>query len=76
MNFWPLFAFEAIAESIDPLGEDAYFFRLLREARVPIYVDHALSWSVHHLFQKRLTIADTLRDKDAYLATAVPKSVR
>lgn len=66
-NFWPLFAFEVIPGSPAARGEDVYFFDRLREAGIGIYVDHALSWSVRHMFQKQLSLADTLADKAAYL---------
>ncbi len=66
-NFWPLFSFEAIPGSHDVLGEDAYFFRQLREAGIQIYVDHALSWSVLHIHQRTLSNADTIAQKDAFL---------
>ncbi len=66
-NLWPLFSFEAIPGSHDVLGEDAYFFRQLREAGIQIYVDHALSWSVLHMHQKALSNADTIAEKDAFL---------
>ncbi len=67
-NFWPLFAFEPVPGSPESKGEDYYFFRLLSEAGIPAYVDHALSWSVLHMHQKALSNADTIAQKDDFLA--------
>jgi hypothetical protein len=59
-NFWPLFAFEPIPGEMDILGEDIYFFRRLKKLGISIHVDHGLSWSIGHAFQKMLTNKDAL----------------
>jgi hypothetical protein len=48
----PWFAFA------DGMSEDRRFFRLLAEARVPVHVDHQLSWEVGHIGAHTLTNAD------------------
>ncbi len=45
-----------------------YFFNLVRQAGIGIYVDHALSWSIAHAYQKLLTNTDALMQKDQSLA--------
>ena len=45
------------------LGEDAFFFYQLREAGVPVYIDHDLSWEVGHIGEYEYTMQDTLRDR-------------
>ncbi len=65
-NFWPLFAFEAVAGNMNGLGEDTYFFRQLAEAGIKVYVDHALSWSIEHIHRRKMTNADALSERNAY----------
>jgi hypothetical protein len=48
-SIWPLFAVEMIGDGTQIIGEDIFFFRRLAEAGVPVYLDHALSWSVGHV---------------------------
>lgn len=72
-NFWPLFCFEPIPGHLDVVGEDTFFFKRLKEAGIRSYVDHALSWSVDHIHQRRLTNADTLTDKAAFLEKYPPE---
>ncbi len=68
-NFWPLFAFLAVPGRIDGIGEDIYFFEKLESARISVHVDHALSWSIGHAYQKMLTNADVLPQKDGFPRT-------
>jgi hypothetical protein len=67
-GIWPLFAVEMLGDGREIVGEDVFFFRRLREAGVPVYVDHALSWSIGHVHQRVLTNADA--------AHAQPRSQR
>lgn len=55
---WPLFATEMIGDGTRIVGEDVYFFRRLKEAGVPVHLDHALSWSIGHIAQHVLMNAD------------------
>jgi hypothetical protein len=48
----PWFAFA------DGLSEDRRFCRMLREAGVPIHVDHGLSWEIGHVGAQTFTNAD------------------
>jgi len=48
----PWFAFA------DGLSEDRRFFGMLREAGVPVHVDHALSWELGHIGAQTFTNAD------------------
>jgi hypothetical protein len=66
---WPLFGYEVVPDSLRVIGEDSYLFRLLKQAGIKTYVDHALSWDVGHLHEVALTNADTVADKEAYQAS-------
>lgn len=50
------------------MGEDVSFFQELREAGVKAYVDHGLSWEIGHIGERVFTNADTIREKEAWLA--------
>lgn len=67
-HFWPLFHFEMQPCGIKAFGEDVFFFRKLREAGVPVFCDHALSWEVGHCHETILTNAHTVAQKDRWLA--------
>ena len=56
----PWFDFERLGKQL--VGEDTYFCRKLREARIPIYVDHGLSWETGHVHSHLLTHRDVLRE--------------
>lgn len=56
-HFWPLFRMDPTEDGIGVIGEDVYFFQRIREAGVPIYLDHNLSWDVGHLHETILTNA-------------------
>jgi len=47
-DFWPMFKEEWPAPNVH-IGEDRYFCRRLREAGIPIYIDHTLSREVGHI---------------------------
>jgi hypothetical protein len=55
---WPLFAIEMLDDGTRIVGEDVFFFRRLREAGIPVYLDHPLSWTIGHVHQSVLTNAD------------------
>jgi hypothetical protein len=62
-HFWPLFYFEMQPGGIKSFGEDVFFFRRLREAGVPVFCDHALSWEVGHCHEVILTNAHTIAQR-------------
>jgi hypothetical protein len=64
-HFWPLFEFKP--NGIGFTGEDVGFFKLIREAGIPVYVDHDLSWVVGHISEQILTCAHALKDKAKWL---------
>ncbi len=66
-SIWPLFAHETRPGKTQAVGEDIYFFNKLRAARIPIHLDHALSWSIGHVHPKLLTNEDALREREAYI---------
>lgn len=66
-HFWPLFEFKPLPGGIGFCGEDVDYFRNIREAGVPVYVDHDLSWGIGHLGEQIMTAAHALRDKDKWL---------
>lgn len=66
-HFWPLFTIPAKPDGIGCIGEDVSYFKLLREAGVKVYVDHALSWDVGHLSDCILTNAHAHVQKDKWL---------
>lgn len=49
-SFLPLFHFEV--EGSHVIGEDVFFFDKLRNAGIPIYCDHGLSWEVGHIHEQ------------------------
>lgn len=52
----PYFAFGEIPGSFNFIGEDVSFFS---KARLPVFVDHELSWAIEHVGERLLTNADT-----------------
>lgn len=64
---WAPFDRKLIEGTTARMGEDASFFQELREAGVPIHVDHALSWEVGHIAERVITNADAEAQKEAWL---------
>jgi hypothetical protein len=62
-HFWPLFRLDPTEDGIRFVGEDVHFFKLLREAGIPVCCDHALSWEVGHISEQILTNAHTVIQK-------------
>lgn len=52
---------------MDP-HEDVYFFAKLLQKRVRFYVDHALSWEIGHVGDRVISNADTIRDRERWVA--------
>jgi hypothetical protein len=65
-NFWPLFRMDPTPDGIRFVGEDVHFFKSLREAGIPIHLDHELSWEVGHIGEQILTNAHTVIQKPKY----------
>lgn len=65
-NFLPLFQFSPTSDKIGMIGEDVFFFRKCRDAGARVYVDHALSWEVGHIFEQILTNAHCVAHKDKW----------
>jgi len=66
-HFWPLFTIPAKPDGIGCIGEDVHYFRLIKEAGIPVYIDHGLSWEVGHLSDCILTNAHAEIQKDQWL---------
>lgn len=54
-TFMPLFMFTPTEGFKGMIGEDVYFFKKLKEAGIPIYLDHGVSWEVGHIHKIVLT---------------------
>lgn len=65
-SFMPLFKFEPAADNRGMRGEDVYFFEKVRRAGVPVFVDHAVSWTVGHVHQIIMTHQHAIDQRDAY----------
>jgi hypothetical protein len=72
-NMWPLFAYQIEPGQIEGIGEDKYFFDLLKRANVPVHLDHALSWSIGHFYPRLLRNSDTVSDKAAFVEQHGPE---
>lgn len=59
-TLWPLFFMEMRPDEAGFDSEDTYFFRKLRAAGVPAFVDHGLSWRIGHVHDIILTHDDAL----------------
>lgn len=68
----PLFADVTAADPRDDVGEDRYFFEILKRAGVPVHVDHWLSRRVGHVFETILTHRDVDAQRDAFLGGQAP----
>ena len=66
-TFWPLFDMEPTKDKVRFIGEDVHFFKKIKEAGVPIYCDHGLSWELGHISEQVLTNAHCVVQKDRYL---------
>lgn len=65
-HFWPLFRMDPTEDGIRFTGEDVHFFKELREAGVPVFCDHNLSWDVGHLHEQILMNAHTVVQRDKF----------
>lgn len=63
----PWFWFEWMEERKNMMGEDVYFFKLMREAGVKLYIDHDLSKECRHIgsFEYGLHHVEAWREVDA-----------
>ena len=60
---WPWFIQPWHDEAQHHVGEDIAFCMRCKEANVPIYVDHDLSWAVRHIGSHEFSMDDVLREK-------------
>lgn len=67
-HFWPLFEMPVKPNGIGCIGEDVSYFKLLRDAGIPIYLDHAVSWELGHIADSILTNAHTVSQKADFKA--------
>jgi hypothetical protein len=68
-NSVPLFSTAFWGEGIhEGVGEDTFFFNRVREAGFSVHLDHGLSWNVYHSSTTLLTNADTVAQRELYLA--------
>ncbi len=58
----PHFGYQPEADGSVATGEDAWFFRRLRAAGHPAFLDHALSLDIGHIASQVLTFADSPTD--------------
>lgn len=65
-SFLPLFRFETAENGIGVIGEDVFFFKKIREAGIPVHVDHALSWEVGHIHEQIMTNAHAVAQLDRW----------
>jgi hypothetical protein len=64
----PLFAMEMLGEGLQVIAEDVFFFRRVNAAGFSVWVDHALSWQIGHVYTKLLTNADAEAQRAAFEA--------
>lgn len=68
-NFLPLFRFETAENGVGVIGEDVFFFKKIRDAGIPVHVDHALSWEVGHIHEQIITNAHANMQRERWLET-------
>lgn len=62
----PLFALEMVGEGLEVVAEDVFFFRRVNEAGFGVYLDHALSWHIGHVYDGIVTNADAIAERAAF----------
>lgn len=62
----PLFSLEMVGDGLQVVAEDVFFFRRVAAAGFNIYLDHALSWHMGHQFDRLVTNADALSQREAF----------
>jgi hypothetical protein len=65
-TIWPLFRLEPKPNGIGFTGEDVHYFKTIRDAGIPVFCDHGLSWEVGHVGEQLLTNAHCEVQKGAY----------
>lgn len=65
-SFMPLFCFKPNDTGTGMVGEDVFFFAKCRDAGLQVWVDHALSWEVGHIFRRILTNQHAVMQVDAW----------
>lgn len=75
-HFWPLFVIEPQACGIKMTGEDVYFFKKIRDAGIPVHIDHKLSWDIGHIGETIITNAHAQVDKPKLAAAKAKRMAR
>jgi hypothetical protein len=65
-TIWPLFKMEPKPNGIGFIGEDVHYFKTIRDAGIPVYLDHGVSWEVGHVGETIFTNAHCEVQKPAY----------
>lgn len=65
-TIWPLFCFAPKPNGISFIGEDVDYFKQIRNAGIPVFCDHGLSWEVGHIGETVFTSAHCEVQKPAY----------
>ncbi len=66
-TFMPLFMFTPTEGFKGMIGEDVYFFKKFKDAGVPVYLDHGVSWEVGHIHKIVLTNHHAVRQEQDWI---------
>lgn len=72
-TIWPLFRMEPKPNGIGFIGEDVHYFKTIRNAGIPVFCDHGLSWEVGHVGEMMFTNAHCEAQKGKYEAKIAEK---
>ena len=75
-TFMPLFMFTPTDNYQGMIGEDVYFFKKLKAAGVPIYLDHGVSWEVGHIHKIVLTNHHAVKQEQDWIAHGEKRAKR
>ncbi len=62
----PFFSLEMIGAGLQVVAEDVFFFNRVNESGFGVYLDHGLSWHIGHQFERLVTNADALAQKQSF----------
>lgn len=62
---YPWFSMPFVEQADKWVGEDVFFCGRLKEAGVPLYIDHGLSWEVKHIGDYEFGMRDVLDERTA-----------
>jgi hypothetical protein len=72
-TIWPLFEMPVKPNGIGCIGEDVSYFKKIRDAGIPVFMDHGLSWEVGHIGEMIFTNAHCEAQKGQYEAKIAAK---